>query len=202
MVYCNLSVLLAERQIKITKASLDTGISRTTLTALCQNSCKGIQLDTLNTLCMYLNIQANALFTVFPFDLKIADCTYDESDNTADIAFDYTSSQGKEELHCMATIEIEANNYPDMGFLLNATIGEYDAISKQDKRENSLLKDAFRVLPIPAVESLKNDIVERLIDSISRTTQYEVDGEVYGYPCDPFEWEATVFLPPDWKRGG
>lgn len=55
MVRCNLSVLMAERGLKISRIASDTGLSRTTLTALANNYSQGIQFDTLNTLCMYLN---------------------------------------------------------------------------------------------------------------------------------------------------
>lgn len=52
MIKCNLAVLLAERGLKLTTVSNDTGISRTTLTALANNKNSGIQFDTLNTLCI------------------------------------------------------------------------------------------------------------------------------------------------------
>ena len=46
MIACNLSVLLAERNLKISQVSKATGISRTTLTSLALNNAKGIQFDT------------------------------------------------------------------------------------------------------------------------------------------------------------
>jgi DNA-binding Xre family transcriptional regulator len=61
MIKCNLAVLLAERNIKITKVSKDTGISRTTLTSLTNNYAQGIQFDTLDTLCKYLSITPDKL---------------------------------------------------------------------------------------------------------------------------------------------
>lgn len=62
MITCKLNTILAEKGLKITKVSKDTGISRTTLTALTQNHSQGIQLDTLDTLCNYLNITPSDLF--------------------------------------------------------------------------------------------------------------------------------------------
>lgn len=59
---CNLKSILQERQLKITKVSNDTGISRTTLTSLFNEKAKGIQFSTLETLCNYLNITTNELF--------------------------------------------------------------------------------------------------------------------------------------------
>lgn len=68
MIRCNLSVLLAERNLKITKVSNDTGISRTTLTALCKNHSQGIQFDTMNILCKYLKVAPAQLICYIPYD--------------------------------------------------------------------------------------------------------------------------------------
>lgn len=68
MLKCNLAVLLVERNIKISELHKRTGISRTTLTALAQNQSKGIQFDTFDTLCNFLNVKPNDLFTQEPFE--------------------------------------------------------------------------------------------------------------------------------------
>lgn len=70
MIKCNLSTLLAARGIKITKASKDTGISRTTLTSLAFEHAKGIQYDTLNTLCTYLKVTPDRILSFWPVDLS------------------------------------------------------------------------------------------------------------------------------------
>lgn len=73
MIVCNLRVLLAKKGLKIAKVSRDTKISRTTLTALCSNTStpKGIQFETINTLCTYLDVQPGELFEFYP--IKITD---------------------------------------------------------------------------------------------------------------------------------
>ena len=71
MVDSNLAVLLAERNLKITKVSRDTGISRTTLTALCYDQTAGIKYDTLNTLCKYLQITPTEFFSYTEYDYEI-----------------------------------------------------------------------------------------------------------------------------------
>jgi len=71
MLRCNLNVLLSERNVKITRVSRDTGISRTTLTALCYNHGQGIQFDTLNTLCCYLSVTPEQIFTFVPFNVEL-----------------------------------------------------------------------------------------------------------------------------------
>lgn len=70
MIKNNFNTLMAERQLKITRVSNDTGISRTTLTALSQEMSKGVQLDTLNTLCNYFSITPCEFFSYIPFDIQ------------------------------------------------------------------------------------------------------------------------------------
>ena len=74
MIVCNLSTIMAKHKIKISKLSADTGISRTTLTALYYGSGKGIQFDTADTLCIYFGIGLEELFTVLPFTISVQDC--------------------------------------------------------------------------------------------------------------------------------
>lgn len=69
MIRCNLSILLAQRGLKISKVSADTGISRTTLTALSANRAQGIQFDTLNTLCRYLSVSPDKFLAFTPVDV-------------------------------------------------------------------------------------------------------------------------------------
>ncbi|MEG1641322.1 MAG: helix-turn-helix transcriptional regulator [Ruthenibacterium sp.] len=71
MIQCNLAVLMAERGLKITKVSLDTGISRTTLTALYYNYSQGIQFDTMDTLCLYFDIPPKDFISFVPVSLSI-----------------------------------------------------------------------------------------------------------------------------------
>ena len=87
MLLSNLKVLLAERKLTISKVSLDTSISRTTLTALANNSGTGIQFETLDKLCQYLNVDPSTFFLFYNGDLKID--FYNDSENSfcTDISF-------------------------------------------------------------------------------------------------------------------
>lgn len=71
MIHNNLSVLLAERNIKITRVAKDTGISRSTITAIAQNDSKMIQMETIDTLCRYLNISPQDFFEFVPINIEI-----------------------------------------------------------------------------------------------------------------------------------
>lgn len=89
MIRCNLAVILAEQSLKITKVSKDTGISRTTLTALSCNASQGLQFETLNTLCNYLKITPNDLISYVPYDFEINVLTTSwEGNETPDVKVD------------------------------------------------------------------------------------------------------------------
>lgn len=78
LIRCNLAVLLAEQNLKITTVSKETGISRTTLTALSNNHGQGIQFDTLNTLCKYLDVSPEQLLSYHPTDITVFDVEVSE----------------------------------------------------------------------------------------------------------------------------
>lgn len=69
MIKNNFNELVAQRKLKITRISNDTGISRPTLNALTRDDGKGIQYDTLNTLCNYFSITPCEFFSYIPFDI-------------------------------------------------------------------------------------------------------------------------------------
>lgn len=59
MINNRFSVLLAERLLKISKVSKDTGISRTTLTNLYYKRTNQISMEVLDKLCSYLKCNVN-----------------------------------------------------------------------------------------------------------------------------------------------
>lgn len=67
MLKSNLSVLLAERGLKIVDLYNATGISKTTLLALSENTSKGVQFETVDKLCNYLGVTPAEFFTYAPY---------------------------------------------------------------------------------------------------------------------------------------
>lgn len=62
----NLSMILGAKLLTITKVSNDTGLSRSTLTALYYKRAKRVQIDTLKKLCDYLHISLSELIEYEP----------------------------------------------------------------------------------------------------------------------------------------
>lgn len=71
MISNKLATLMAERKIKATRLSSDTGIARSTISSLTNNDSKMIQFDTINTLCQYLNVTPADFFIYSPYDVSI-----------------------------------------------------------------------------------------------------------------------------------
>ncbi|MBO1520701.1 helix-turn-helix domain-containing protein [Oceanisphaera pacifica] len=64
MIKCHLSRILGERKQKIAEVSRETGINRNTLHRLYNETATRVELDVIETLCRYLDIQIGELFEI------------------------------------------------------------------------------------------------------------------------------------------
>lgn len=147
MIRSNLAVILAENNLKITKVAHDTGISRTTLTALSQNNCKGIQFDTLDALCMYLHISVNQLISFTPLSIKrlkyYSDNTtfFKEPISTGSLYFDLMTSNNKL-YSCSFNVSVDNRSLYDeipMNGVWTAVNLYIDIVSAEDDATNFAL---------------------------------------------------------------
>ncbi len=67
MIQSRLSVLMAERGLKISDLYEETGISKTTLMAVAENTGKGVQFDTVDKLCNFLGVTPCEFFDYSPY---------------------------------------------------------------------------------------------------------------------------------------
>ncbi|MGO2108162.1 helix-turn-helix domain-containing protein [Staphylococcus equorum] len=67
MIQSRLSVLMAERGLKISDIYEETGISKTTLMAISENTGKGVQFDTVDKLCNFLGVTPCEFFEYSPY---------------------------------------------------------------------------------------------------------------------------------------
>lgn len=63
MISQKLRVVLAERSIKASQLSIDTGIAKSTLTKITSGRSKTIHFETIEKICRYLKIEPRELFT-------------------------------------------------------------------------------------------------------------------------------------------
>lgn len=62
MIKCHLSRILGERKQKIAEVSRETGINRNTLHRLYNETATRVELDVIEQLCRYLEIEVGELF--------------------------------------------------------------------------------------------------------------------------------------------
>lgn len=177
MIKCNLPVLLAERGLKITKLSNDTGISRTTLTSLSNNYSQGIQFDTLNKICNYLKITPGELFLYVPFEINF---NFEYSD-----IFTISVTDGNQKFECdfcwsLEKSERRVENLKGdfLGyskhwefFINNFSDNERDIeIMKMKEKIKSYLKQ----LPIALYKMIENEIREKINGKISEELEMDI----------------------------
>ena len=61
MIVCNLPVLLAERRMKVADVARETGMSKTTLHKLYNGQSTRIDFETIEKLCLLLNLEVGDL---------------------------------------------------------------------------------------------------------------------------------------------
>lgn len=186
MIICNLDALLKERHLKISKVAADTRISRTTLTALCNNSGKGVQFDTANMLCIYLGVGMDQLFTSLPYDISVEKCVAVSEDLpypawTVEIQLKYfdrkktefpiliayveyisfqINEHGDEDDYCEIHIEPPKNDYHERGEHGNS------------EEENALLISVFQSMPPIALQIVKDRIGKEITKNLSNARYY------------------------------
>lgn len=156
MIICNLAVLLAERKLKISKVAADTGISRTTLTVLYHNTGKGVQFDTANSLCIYLDVSMSELFTVVPIDFSVESCSVSlklprEDDGYSKVSF---------------TLKVASRNRTEFPYIKGRIDGNevtFDATQDANSaEENEFLSNALKMLPRSGLSLLEGKLCSAL----------------------------------------
>ncbi|HEH8215115.1 TPA: helix-turn-helix transcriptional regulator [Staphylococcus aureus] len=78
MIQSRLSVLMAERGLKISDLYEETGISKTTLMAVAENTGKGVQFDTVDKLCNFLGVTPCEFFDYSPYIVESKKSNFSE----------------------------------------------------------------------------------------------------------------------------
>lgn len=182
-------MLLAERGLKITKVSEDTGISRTTLTSLANNYSMGIQFDTINKLCLYLQVTPENFFSYLPFDYSISIGM--ENRETFTVEFTFTSKNKKQKGYLLAFVDAEYERIlidEDSGTVGKvATEFSVELVLQEEndddtKKENEVMKKYLQQIPIIFKNNIEEQILEYIEDRINdipyETNACAIDWEI------------------------
>ena len=111
MIQSRLSVLMAERGLKISDLYEETGISKTTLMAIAENTGKGVQYDTVDKLCNFLGVTPCEFFEYSPYPVSFR---MDKIKSDRNIPIDYTitiKNQNYEKLFYLYVFIYLGNSY-------------------------------------------------------------------------------------------
>ena len=200
MILCNLKNLLTEKGTNISRVARDTGISRTTLTSLYNNACQGVQLDTVNTLCKYLNIGIENLFLFSKYDIRIRmpDFRYfpgDELPNELEGSCYFTIDTGKRkkeyEMYCVQHLYFEHYEIyhidVELSFFDEAIDRSGEKLDQDIVEENRMMKRVFSELS-PAYKQWIREKIEM-----------NIEGMYYPSKCLAEECDIVVNYPQELK---
>lgn len=179
MIRSNLSVLLAEQGLKITKVSNDTGISRTTLTSLANNDSQGVQFETLNTLCQYLKTTPEQLIFYIPFDILIKEV---DVVGKGIITIDVMIKEKKQRVEYQLVGDYYIDICEDGISKLDISLDIYFKDDFED--EYDFVLKAFQKLPRAFFSDLENQIKKKMKDYIFDTFNNAVELN--------FDWSSNL----------
>ena len=173
MIKCNLAVLLAERNIKISDMSRETGISRTTLTSIYYNTSKGIQFDTLEAICDYLNVEPADVIKKINFKYKIIYKEINDSIGKIEytILFTYGDKkyEGQVELLLLGPElhELYKNDYSEMDMTIDVSYG--------NELKQNIFSQITETVEENLISALQDDFIETLHLEQHKVTTVTID---------------------------
>lgn len=177
MIRCNLAVILAEKNMRLTQISQATGLSRTTLSSLAYNYSKGIQFDTLNTICTFLNITPNDLIDYVPVDIAVGVLDI-QDDSVVDICLKITERGKEHECSLAGSLDLSFSDRVITDVQLYISLWQGDDDDSDLENENKILIRSFKKLNA----SFRNDIESEILDSL--LDHYDDVGSDISYRID------------------
>lgn len=183
MIDTNLSVLLAERKLNISKVAEETGVSRTTLTSLSKGYSGGIKFDTLNILCQYLRIEIGDFFHYIPWDYRIENVWTPRDRDIINIFLTFSHYRKWYELELLLSPEIERDGCSITGISGDIEIGE-----GYDEEDENLIE-------------ISSDMFHRMYSEMSLYQRMDFKASLFNYICievaDAFEADPADILSED-----
>lgn len=195
MLKSNLKVLLAERNISITQVSNDTGISRTTLTSL-MSVAKGIQFETMNTLCNYLKITPSDLFIYVPYDIEIKLDSFKYKYGSSNNFFSFFIEVLKENRKYVILFNGYIYNF-EKDFDIQLDLYQ-ELETEEDKDDFKNIKYYLEKLPIQFFVDIENQIRKIFVEELEFSDFYDKINEEIPYIDDKIK-EEDLYIKFDWS---
>lgn len=173
MIQSKLSVLMAERGLKISDLYEETGISKTTLMALSENSGKGVQFDTVDKLCNFLGVTPCEFFDYSPYIVTI-----EESNNYSQRAHELNDlaitvkNQFYEKTFYLSVYLDSGDSFDlpinDKDLKLAVLIGVSGSESYNDEEFFTFLSDLSVAFETDFINKIINNIKEKLNENLGK----------------------------------
>lgn len=171
MIQSKLSVLMAERGLKISDLYEETGISKTTLMALAENSGKGVQFDTVDKLCNFLGVTPCEFFEYSPYIVNIEESKYysQKENNLNDLAVTVKNQFYEKIFYLSIYIDSgDAFDLPinDTDLKLAVLIGLSDNESYKNEEFFKFLSELSVAFETEFINKIINNIKEKLSENL------------------------------------
>lgn len=172
MILVKLSEILGRKKLKISNVITDTGVTRPTLTSLYYGNSRGINFDTLNSLCKYLGITPGELLIFYDLDILNIDVTFDQDVSIDDLQLDMEGNGFEiiSRADFSGSIDIEKQKketFTFSGILSSAAFSEKTAHDYDLSLNIDLPRAEYMAIPNEIQETIESNIIENILDKFS-----------------------------------
>lgn len=170
----NLAKLMIDRGISATQLFNDTGIARSTISKISNNHTDKISLQTIDTICNYLEVAPDEFFDFWPYDVKIQ-CGFNNFDSLEDVKKDWAGVSEYSEPSFLLIEFTRGKNTKKLleyrfnyrwqytpGIPIELDTGYLDKIILDTSTSET---DIFDYMPI----QFQNELIEEVKDKLSQT---------------------------------
>ncbi|AWI44121.1 transcriptional regulator [Staphylococcus nepalensis] len=176
MIQSRLSILMAERGLKISDIYEETGISKTTLMAISENTGKGVQFDTVDKLCNFLGVTPCEFFEYSPYLINYK-MINSEKNKDALKSFDITIKNQNYEKDFYIDIHV----YSGDSYNIPVKTGDFDwYLSVQLKSSDHYTDSEFFDFVDNLSISFRTEFINRLITGVKNQLIgiFSIDAEI------------------------
>lgn len=173
MIINKLNLLLAERFIKASKFSRDTGIAQSTISKIVNNSTSQIDYSTLDKICRYLNITPSDFFEYDPINVifqSFSKDTENEDDINKNFSFFIRYGNGTEIFRTIK-YEVYVDIYAEELYVIVSPVMS----SSEDTAFTKYIKNLSLGIQKALSDEIELFIKNRLIDALNLDKSYQFD---------------------------
>lgn len=177
MLKTNLAILMAERGLKISDVYEATGISKTTLMAISENTGKGIQYETVDKLCNFLGVTPSDFFSYAPYIFKFYKTN--NENNLSDIVITVNHSNNLRSFKFSPYVTTpSSSDYPvipnDANFMINYEFELSVNNPNRSTKDQNTFRKIYDQLPVNLKSDINNHFLSIVANDLSKLNNKEI----------------------------